>query len=314
MGAAHTVIAAQQNAAHAPLKTLLPYCVLAYGAACCIAAALIWRIAPTWFMDVPATGLLLYALSATLALSCGGQWYIHHRFPGHDFVQHNEVGGFIIGITGSLYAVMLGFLTVIAWQHFAEARQLVAEEAALAADVWHAADGLAATPRSRIRADALQYAQLMTQTEWPQMRAGKFDTDADFIVMDAMSAADSVVPTNYEQSNAQSATLEALGNLHDVRQRRLADNAGGISPFEWLVLTIGALCVVGLCWIFGIANAAIHLFMTATVTITITSALVLLFELQYPFRSDLRITPASWSATIDHIYLMQTDSRSSMKM
>jgi hypothetical protein len=79
-------------------------------------------------------------------------------------------------------------------------------------------------------------------------------------------------------------------------------------------LTIGALCVVGLCWIFGIANAGIHLFMTATVTIIITSALVLLFELQYPFRTDLRITPASWSATINHIHLMQDDPRSSMKM
>jgi hypothetical protein len=314
VGATVTVIAAQRNAARAPLSSFVPYCVLIYGVVCCIAAVIVWRAAPIWFMEAPATGLLLYALSATIALSCGGQWYVHHRFPDHDFVQHNEVGGFLIGITGSLYAVMLGFLTVIAWQHFADARQLVAMEAALAADVWHAADGLPPEPRSRIRVDALRYAEMMTQTEWPQMRAGKFDTDADFIVMDAMSAADGLVPANYKQSNAQSATLDALGQLHDVRQRRLADNAGGISSFEWLVLAIGAVCVVGLCWIFGIANPAIHLFMTATVTITITSALVLLFELQYPFRTDLRITPISWSATIDHIYLMQTDSRSSMKI
>jgi hypothetical protein len=314
MGAAHTVIAAQRNAAHAPLKALLPYWVLAYGTACCIAAVLIWRVAPIWFMDVPATGLLLYALSATLALSCGGQWYIHHHFPDHDFVQHNEVGGFIIGVTGSLYAVMLGFLIVVGWQHFADARQLVASEAALAADVWHSADGLPAAARTRVRSDALKYSLLMTQDEWPQMRAGKFDTDADFIVMDAMTAAGRLIPANFKEANAQSATLQALGSLHDVRQRRLADNAGGLSAFEWLVLSIGAACVITMCWIFGIANATVHLFMTATVTTTITAALVLLFELQYPFRTDLRITPASWSATIDHIYLMETDSRSSMKM
>ena len=309
------MIAVQKNPAlQARMSALLPYAVLAYGIACFVATVVIWRFSPVLFMEAPATGLLLIALSATLAMSCGGQWYIHHRFPDHDFVQHNEVGGFIVGITGALYAVLLGFLTVIAWQHFSDARQLVAMEAALAADVWHAADGLPAPARSRVRNDALQYSLLMTQTEWPQMRAGKFDTDADFVVMDALTAADSLVPANFKQSNAQNATLQALGQLHDVRQRRLADNAGGISTFEWLVLAIGAVCVVSMCWIFGIASTTVHIFMTATVTIIITAILVLLFELQYPFRSDLRITPTSWSATIDHIHLMQDDPRSSMKM
>jgi hypothetical protein len=314
LGAAYPVIAAQQNAAYTPLKSLFPYSALAYGAACLVAASVAWHVRPTWFIEAPAAGLLLAALSATIALGCAGQWYVHHRFPNHDFVQHNEVGGFIIGVTGALYAVILGFLIVVGWQHFADARQLVASEAALAADVWHAADGLPATARTRVRSDALKYSLLMTQNEWPQMRAGNFDTDADFVVMDAMTAAGRLIPANLKESNAQNATLQALGSLHDVRQRRLADNEGGLSAFEWLVLAIGAACVISMCWIFGIANATIHLFMTATVTVSITSALVLLFELQYPFRTDLRITPTSWSATINHIHLMQDDPRSSMKM
>jgi hypothetical protein len=294
--------------------TVIPYGGLAYGLACLITAAIVWRVRPTLLIEAPAVSLLLAALSATVALSCAGQWYVHHRFPQHDFVQHNEVGGFIIGVTGSLYAVMLGFLIVVGWQHFADARQLVASEAALDADVWHAADGLPTAARTRVRSEALQYSLLMTRDEWPQMRAGNFDTDADFTVMRAMTAADGLIPANSKESNAQSATLQALGSLHDVRQRRLADNAGGLSSFEWLVLAIGAACVISMCWIFGIANAGVHLFMTATVTISITSALILLFELQYPFRTDLRIMPTSWLATINHIHLMQTDTRSSMKM
>lgn len=266
-----------------------------------------------FFMEAPAIGLLLVAVSATLALSCGTQWYLHHRFANHDFVQHNEIGGFIIGVTGSVYAVMLGFLTLVGWQHFAEARQLVATESAAAADVWHAAAGLPASKRARVRSDALRYASLMVQNEWPKMRSGSFDAEADFIVMDAMTTS-TFNPANLMQSNSQTATLQELNILHDVRQRRLADNAGGISGFEWLVLAIGAVCVVCLCWIFGIQNASIHLFMTATVTITVTSALVLLFELQYPFRTDLRITPTGWSATIDHMHLMQHGSQMQMQM
>lgn len=54
--------------------------------------------------------------------------------------------------------------------------------------------------------------------------------------------------------------------------------------------------------------------MTATVTVIITSLLVLLFELQYPFRSDLRILPDSWNGAIEHIHIMQSGSQMDMRM
>jgi len=38
---------------------------------------------------------------------------------------------------------VLGFLTVVGWQQFADARQSVALESAAAADAWHMAAGLA---------------------------------------------------------------------------------------------------------------------------------------------------------------------------
>jgi hypothetical protein len=31
-------------------------------------------------------------------------------------MAHNEVGGIVIAVTGTLYAVVLGFLTVVVWQ------------------------------------------------------------------------------------------------------------------------------------------------------------------------------------------------------
>ena len=37
--------------------------------------------------------------------------------------QHNDVGGFIYGVIGVLYAVVLGFTAVIVWERFAEANQ-----------------------------------------------------------------------------------------------------------------------------------------------------------------------------------------------
>ena len=109
-------------------------------------------------------------------------------------------------------------------------------------------------------------------------------------------------------------TLTQLDALHDARQLRLADNASGLSWFEWLVLFVGAACVVGFCWLFGLANKRIHLIMTACVAILITSVLVLLYELQSPFRGDLAIGPNSWLAVMEHIQIMQSRPEVNMRM
>jgi hypothetical protein len=290
------------------------YAGLAYFAAWCVAAAIIARVRPTLFVEAPAILLLVISVSVALAFAWGGQLLVHQIFAEHDFVQHNDVGGYIITVAGTLYAVVLGFLTVVAWQHFTDARQHVALEAAAATDAWHAAVGIPIANRTRVREDMLKYAHLMLNDEWPTMREGRFDEKGDFIVMDAISAAGTFKPANLMESNSQSATLTQLGALHDGRLSRISDNSTGVTGFEWLVLLAGAVCVIGFCWLFGVSHGAVHLIMTGTVAVIIAVMLVLLFELQYPFRSDLRIGTESWEAVIHHITLMQEGAQMNMRM
>jgi hypothetical protein len=129
------------------------------------------------------------------------------------------------------------------------------------------------------------------------LRSGGFDKDADVIVMDAIGATGAFNPRNLKEANAQTATLQQLGALHDYRQRRLSGNRWGMAPFEWLVLMIGAACIVGFCWLFGLDNENVHFMMTSAVTIIMSTTMVLLFELQCPFQSDLRIRRMTGTAS-----------------
>jgi hypothetical protein len=258
----------------------------------------------TLLYRVPSVVLLLVAIAVAVACACGGQLYVHRRFRSQDFVQHNEVGGFIIAVVGTLYAVVLGFLTVVVWQHFAETRELVALESAAASDAWHTAVGLPAPVRERVRRDLLDYAQSMIDGEWQAMRTGGFDSDAVRLLSDAINTTGSYVPANAGESNAQAATLEHLTSLHDDRERRLEGNRRAVSRLEWMVLFIGAGCVIGFCWLFGLNNENTHLLMTSAVAVIIVSMLVLLFELQYPFRSDVGIGPEVWQTTAAHLKAM----------
>jgi len=60
-------------------------------------------------------------------------------------------------------------------------------------------------------------------------------------------------------------------------------------------------------------NRRVHLLMTAIVTTMIVSALVLLFELQYPFRSDVGIGPDAWNDAVAHIHQMQSGAMPNMR-
>jgi len=266
------------------------------------------------FYSMPAALLLLVAVAISVAFFGAGQIYVHARFSSQDFVAHNEVGGIIIAVTGTLYAVVLGFLTVVVWQHFLEARELVVLEAGADVDAWHTAVGLPAAVRERVRHDMLRYATIMIDREWPMMRLGSFDRDAAAVAMDAIDATGALVPGNMGQSNAQAATMQQLGVMHDARQRRIAVNGSGVSWFEWLVLLIGATCVICFCWLFGLRNPRTQLLMTSTVVTIVVSILVLLFELQSPFRSAVGIGPDAWKAAVTHIHQMETDEGMKMNM
>lgn len=264
--------------------------------------------------SIPAALLLLIAIVLAVAIALFAQRFIHRRFRSADFVTHNEVGGVIIGVSASLYAVLLGFLTVVAWEHFQEAREIVVLEADANIDAWHTAVGLPPAVRQRVRNDMLAYANTMADKEWSLMRKGRFDPDAATIGMDAMDATGGLTPANLGQANAQAGTMQQLGVMHDARQRRIAVNDSGLSWFEWLVLSIGAFCIVAFCWLFGGKTPRVQLIMTGIVVVIIVSMLVLLFELQYPFRSGIRIGPEAWIGAIQHLHQMQSGSMADMRM
>jgi len=265
-------------------------------------------------LSIPAIILLACSLALSIGLACFGQTLVHRRYRRFLLSEHNEVGGIILVVAGSLYAVLLGFFTVIAWQHFQDARAITVMESNGAIDAWHSAVGLPPAVRESVRSDMLNYAIVVTEREWPAMRHRKFDPGLAFIGMHAIDVASSFTPRTFGEANAQSATLQQLAIVHDGRQQRIGVNLDGISWFEWVVLLIGGLCIICFCWLFGLRNERIHLAMTSTVVAVMVPTMVLLFELQYPFRSDVGVGPDAWRYAIAHIHQMQGGSLPNMRM
>lgn len=253
---------------------------------------------------LPPFVFLALALTVVVGLACAGQWYVHARFREREFVPSNDVAGFIIAVVGTLYAVVLGFITVIVWQHYDETRLLAARESASVGDVWHDTVGLPPMLRTHVRGDLLAYAQTMIDDEWPRMREGGASPRGDVLLMDATSDVGMLVPANAMESNAQAAIVHLLNDVHDDRSARHAANEAAVSPFQWTILLLGAMVVIGFCYLFRVAHPRAHYLMTAAVATVIASMFVLIFELQYPFRTELGVSAASWRALVVHIHAM----------
>jgi hypothetical protein len=263
---------------------------------------------------IPAALVLAAAIALAAGAACACQTALHRRFKEEDFLPHNDVAGFMIAVVGTLYAVVLGFVTVIVWQQYDSTKEQLALEAAALTDTWHASVGFPIPVRSHIRHDMMAYAETMIRDEWPMMREGHFSTRGDELIMDAIQTSGTFVPRDGAQTNAQATTLHLLTELHDARLRRLATNEGGITWFEWAILVVGAIVVLTFCYLFGLRNRRMHLIMTGGVAVLIASMFVMIFELQYPFRGDLGIRSDAWVAAVRHMRYMDSMPMPSMHM
>ncbi|HTW84067.1 MAG TPA: hypothetical protein VMD91_08385 [Candidatus Sulfotelmatobacter sp.] len=254
--------------------------------------------------EIPAIVVLAVAIALAIGIAGGGLVIVHRRFKAESFLPHNEVAGFLIAVAGMVYAVVLGFVTVVVWQQYDETRERLALEASAVTDVWHSAVGYPPSVRTRLRSDMMQYAMLMKNEEWPLMRTGGFSPRGDELLMDAIDSAGTYIPVNPAQTNAQLITIRTLTDIHDARLRRLAGNRSGVSWFEWVVLFVGASVVIIFSYLFGVDNRRVHVTMTSCIAVIIVTLFAMIFELQYPFRGQLGITAEDWTVTLAHIESM----------
>jgi hypothetical protein len=238
--------------------------------------------------------LLILAVGGSAALACAVLLAVRKRYPDIDFRQHNELGGIVLGIVGGLFAVTLSFIIAIVWQEFDGTSQRVSAEAAAATDTWHVASGLPPDREREIRTLLLDYAATMVRDEWPAMRRGESSRHAETILTRMFESIAHYRPASAGESNVQAAVLQHLAELHDARHRRLDDNVSGVAPFEWAILFIGAAIVIGFCTMIGTVDMRAQLIMTGAVAALIAAMFVLVFQLDYPFRGDLSVSPAPW--------------------
>jgi hypothetical protein len=222
--------------------------------------------------------------------------------PYSDLAKHNDVTGFVLAIVGVVYAVLLAFVVIIAWQAFNTADGIAGEEVSAASDLYRLAETFKEPNRGVLRREIVHYAALVQHEEWTAMRTGLESDSArksaerieDLTV--SMVDGDSVNRTAVDES-----FMTIVRSLLDARRARLNQNGQGIPDALWDGLFLGAILTIGFTYLFGVENFRIQLMMTGLLAALIGVMFSMIVALNYPYRGAGKVSPEIWQVMIERV-------------
>lgn len=253
------------------------------------------------YIDIPWWLTIALVTATFVGLACAGHVAVRRTFRKADFIQHNEVAGFIIAVVGVLYAVLLGFLTIVVWEQFSQAEDRAAAEVDAATDVWRFAPYLEPADSRQLTRDIGRYANAVLFDEWPKMRRGGSSDAAQTYMVRLFNDAAGMHVDNDRASNIQYQLLERVRTMADLRRARINYTHSGVPYVIWVALLMGGAIVIGFEYLFGLQNFKVQLLMTGMTAAMIGLSFSVVILLDYPFRGDVSISPERWVALHEQI-------------
>ena len=232
---------------------------------------------------------------ASIVLALAGLVLVRRSAPIATLEAHNEVASAAYQTVATIYAILLAFVCVLAWQRYDAASTDELHEANTIESLHQLAQSFSPSSRSQIEAGLLRYTQVVVNDEWERMASGNESPVAEASINDLWQAY-RTLPAADRQEPEYAQSLGEMTQLEDTRGVRLNTAAGQIPRLLWVFLLIGAVIAVAFTYLFGVQNFRSQALITGAVTLTIVGVLLLTSALDDPFRGDVRVRPDSLRA------------------
>ena len=242
---------------------------------------------PTWLIIV--FEVLAFAVPAVVAHAV-----FRRLVPHRALAEHNDVTGFVLAIVGVIYAVLLAFVVIIAWESFNTADGVAQSEVSAAADLDRMSRSYGDKAARELRAEIAHYADLMRAEEWPAMQTGGSSPRAADSASRIGDLAVQMVEGARQRNAVDDSVLGLVRTFADARRSRLNQNSAGIPSSLWVGLIVGALVTIGFTYLFGVENQRLQLVVTGLLAGLIGLMFAMIIALDYPYRGVTSISPNIW--------------------
>jgi Protein of unknown function (DUF4239) len=241
-------------------------------------------------MNTLLLGFLIVSLG--IVLSWLGLRTVRRFVPVALLKAHHEVAGFIIGVLGAIYAVLLAFVVVALWNQYEDARSAVEREANQLGDLAHITRGFAdQKERHRLTGMIGAYTGSAITDEWPAMAQGKASLRTQSALDQLWRVYLEIDPETYRDSTLYDQSVSTLRDLSDSRRLRLFASRNDLPILIQLLLWGGGVITISFTYFFGVESIRAQSLMTAGLTGIIAFNLFLVLALDNPFHGFLRVSP-----------------------
>jgi hypothetical protein len=215
---------------------------------------------------------------------------LNRFWPRERRTAHNDLIGWQLGILGTTYAVILGFMLYTVWTNFGEANVNTDLEANSLRNVYNIAEGLPAPQRILLEQQTRAYADAVINYDWPEMHSGQLPEETHLLDRDMWKTLTSVKAASPSELVAVDHAMTELSSLTEHRRTRLIQSIYRLPAILWAVLLVGGLVTILSASLFGAANRPLHVVQVFFFTLLITLVLLAIADVNLPFRGWVHVS------------------------
>lgn len=203
----------------------------------------------------------------------------------------NDVNAWQMGVLGTTYGVILGFMLFTVWTDFRAAEIDVALETASLLNVHHIAAGLPTPQREAMRTLSLKYADAVVNQEWPAMQAQQ-ENPAGEVVLGQMWK---VLIAAQAQTSSETSSIDhltsAITNLGERRRMRDEQHDNRLPSVLWVLLIVGGMATVISSCLLGNDKKWLHYGQVLALAFVVAVTLASIADLARPFEGAVAVAP-----------------------
>jgi hypothetical protein len=211
----------------------------------------------------------------------------------------NDVTGWQLGVLGTTYGVILGFMLYTVWEGFRAAQVDADLEATSMLNVYRLAGGLPSPQKDLIRDLARRYEFVVVNQEWPAMQRQHEDRAAAVVLNEMWQVLETTRPDDAVATNSIDHVQYAMSNLAERRNMREQQRSNQMPALLWVLLVLGGAATIGSSCLLGNDKRWLHYCQVGALTFVVVTSLASIADLARPYEGAVAVEPSSFVRSLD---------------
>ena len=242
-------------------------------------------------VETPTVALGIIIVAGAVALSIGGLLLARRVLRIEKLKISHEISGNLFHTLGVIYAVVLAFMVIVAWENFDRIDSNVSMEANCYADLSRDANALSEPFRSQAKEAIGVYVEAVVEEEWPMLAWGGRSANTHELFTEIWDIYLSYEPETKSEDIFFTASVEKLNEAGELRTQRIMDSRSHLHPILWSVLLVGGAITIIFSYFLVAEKLRTQIVMTALFSSIIALILFTILVLDFPFASHMGIKP-----------------------